>query len=994
MVPIYWFKVIKMTNNPFKGGITYGRPLSDDPGYTYEEYIEQLQSTPLMQSIMRADEALLVYEFKKTNNHITPILKREDGIGYRGPHEKLEQWFSKNFFKLLQERIQYSTQNQEEIENLQNNFIPFKRKIFEITLNNQNCHKNLDLLLKKVLLQQPKETLEKRYELILESVDIAQQRCVPGSALYFLELYSLLNETKTLTYLQNVIKELNPTKAEQLLNFPVLLLEPWQHQTEAYQSWTNNGHKGIIQMATGTGKTIIGIMAIERLAQQKGRKRVIILCHSIAILEQWKMEIVQKLGLQLIQKNIKQDKIIGDTPLRFKNIILHFMTLQSVSRNIEKYANWKSDLIIVDEVHHAVAPEFRKAFEMTSPQTMGLSAYIKKGMQEKILIKELGPSVYELSLDKAIDLGILPRFKWYLHTVFLDIDEKEEFEQLSNQIKKLFQTIKNDYATIQQITNKNITIENLHDFIRIGEEARYKKIDLPEPWIKLHGLLYQRRWIIHRSRPKIEQAVQLASKYAKTKKVILFSMDIQTCEELATQLKEKGCNVFVVHSERKDAHQQLDFFKQVDNGVLIGAKMLDEGIDIPDAEIGINVSSSKTRLQLIQRMGRILRKQKGKKPFFHHFVALPQRNDLVSGEDDITWLDDLAWAQDTALRIGIETEIKEVKEIEQIRKESEKNYIDYLKAKVSGDYGTLRLDNIIKQIPIEVYKLILKALKQSTKEHLTDKAWEKIIRNAFKEHLEEDLTIKIKGLWWILLIGERNPQKILTILQENVDDAYLSQPKTPPIPDESMPLEAQPKQEILHKQPTEEKETEHEYEINEPTNEEPKKIDINIEKTSKEFYKTQQTQAEISQQKTIEESASPIRKIKQPTKETSTQKPELKEMPTTQKTFEPNSAIQSETKDIQKAITTEKEEPQKKEINEKTHLKESNYEPKQTLGTVKETIEEDAHQHLTKLPTESKKFTIVQKEPDQPIPKIELEPKDKPKKKKRRFFSIFMRKKQ
>lgn len=79
--------------------------------------------------------------------------------------------------------------------------------------------------------------------------------------------------------------------------------------------------------------------------------------------------------------------------------------------------------------------------------------------------------------------------------------------------------------------------------------------------------------------------------------------------------------------------------------------MLDEGIDIPDAEVGINVASSRTRLQLIQRPGRILRNRPGKHPVFHHFVAIP-RHYIVS-EDSYSYQNDLAWITDMALKMGI-----------------------------------------------------------------------------------------------------------------------------------------------------------------------------------------------------------------------------------------------------------------------------------------------------------------------------------------------------
>ena len=100
-------------------------------------------------------------------------------------------------------------------------------------------------------------------------------------------------------------------------------------------------------------------------------------------------------------------------------------------------------------------------------------------------------------------------------------------------------------------------------------------------------------------------------------------MDTESCDALALELKKQHKNVFVIHSKiKEDPIRVVNEFRNVPNGILLGVEMLTEGIDIPDADVGINVAFTKTQLQLVQRMGRILRKDGAKKPQFFQFIAV------------------------------------------------------------------------------------------------------------------------------------------------------------------------------------------------------------------------------------------------------------------------------------------------------------------------------------------------------------------------------------
>jgi len=141
-------------------------------------------------------------------------------------------------------------------------------------------------------------------------------------------------------------------------------------------------------------------------------------------------------------------------------------------------------------------------------------------------------------------------------------------------------------------------------------------------------------------------------------------MDIDTADEIAERLNDTAGEVYLAHSKlesssrktRQTVQRNIDAFSKCDNGVLISPKMLDEGIDVPDAEVGINVAGTKTKLQLVQRMGRVLRKHGEQRPHFHHFISMPDEN-YVPGLDSKEYVQELNWVRELGEMIGVQPDI-------------------------------------------------------------------------------------------------------------------------------------------------------------------------------------------------------------------------------------------------------------------------------------------------------------------------------------------------
>jgi len=733
-------------------------PAADGP--SWEEYIAGIEKFGDAAALALADEELIIYKLYKANKQFTPTLRAP----YNFEYPWLEEWFADRFFQLLYERMS----SEGAISNsLIDEFKEFYENICSVSLYNDPHYPSLTdstayLLLKKAL---------KEIGVDPTLLDEISYTLSQGSALFLIELFTRLKAANTI---RSFMSEINGV-SKNIPDFarrPIVLLSPWPHQSKAIESWEQNGQRGILEMATATGKTLVGLMAIERLYSHNQNLRALVLCHSTAILNQWRDESIEKLGLPADRSQSYKNPIV----LQGQNgaLSIQFETIQTAHKDPSQYS---ADLLIVDEVHHEAAPKFKEALKVAAPYRLGLSATIEGGERLDILERYLGPVVYTFGLKEAMETGIIPSFKWLIHPTQLDVEEEAEYTKLTREINTLFLQVSQDRTTISKIAEASgridgntFEISNLNDFIELCRIARYKEVSLPEEWELLQVLVLKRRWILHKSMPKIDWAIELAKAYAPYKKCVLFAMDIESCETIHQRVMGEEIPTYVIHSRLNDrvVRSNIRRFKQEKSGILIAPKMLDEGINIPDAEIGINVASTKTRLQLIQRIGRILRKVEGKSPEFHHFIALPQSDSYINQEDGLNYLDEASWVQNTALRMGLTAEVvaedKFYQGFHNVRENAERLAHEALSGKKQTlHFGTINVGNILSKIPDDVLRKLIAMLSEVPESRkISDEEWAKMLRGAY----DNRTSLNIEGIWWVLIAGHRCSASIGKIIKD------------------------------------------------------------------------------------------------------------------------------------------------------------------------------------------------------------------------------------
>ena len=371
-----------------------------------------------------------------------------------------------------------------------------------------------------------------------------------------------------------------------------ITLRPYQE--EALIQFMSASYRGILAMATGAGKTItalacassiedldliIVVVPIKDLVRQwmDELDKLTDFYYPIAAVgrsDLWKKILYRK--LRLIHGNVQQVK-------RLPTVLVGTysgLSKLTVAELIEDAGGLPvKSLMIADEVHTAGSTQYRRILRDDFAYRLGLSATPIRPHDEEgteFVLDYFSNIIYELDLERAIELGILCEYEYYVYVVTLTDAENEEYQRLTKKIARLFRS-GND--KISGSINR-LTIERS----RIIKSAS-EKIAVLDRIIQDHPL----------------------------KKGMIYCADIDQADTVCHRLSQQGMIVSRFTSrEDKQRSQILNDFSQGRLDALVAVKCLDEGVNIPAAQEAIILASDTSERQFIQRRGRILRKAPGK----------------------------------------------------------------------------------------------------------------------------------------------------------------------------------------------------------------------------------------------------------------------------------------------------------------------------------------------------------------------------------------------
>ncbi len=377
------------------------------------------------------------------------------------------------------------------------------------------------------------------------------------------------------------------------------------YQQKAIESWIGNDCKGILAMATGSGKTRTAIKMLQEFKNHNPGGLIVVVVPYKILASQWIKEIQENTGIapvgvfdnfqnwssQLQNWLVLSEYTSTDAPILVAvNKSFKSSRFQELLTQIE-YIKEKNHLLIVDECHHFNDASSLKKLPESFNFRLGLSAtpydQFEDNPEDRFLEKYFKGIVFEYTLQEAITSGYLCPYDYNVIPVSLNETETDEYEDLS---KKIGQALARE---------RNATDESFN----------------------LDSLISKRTRLLGKAEDKLIKLHQHLVKKGKHKFVLVYCGDgidedegerVKQIEKVSKLLSELNWNVGRISSQENDdlRDRTIDALKREILDAIVSIQVLDEGVDIPSCEIAYILASKRSERVFIQRRGRVLRLSK------------------------------------------------------------------------------------------------------------------------------------------------------------------------------------------------------------------------------------------------------------------------------------------------------------------------------------------------------------------------------------------------
>jgi superfamily II DNA or RNA helicase len=456
----------------------------------------------------------------------------------------------------------------------------------------------------------------------MNSVD-HEQRTIPFGPKESLQLHQLrLLEWMTTTGSKRFAREsldesredhTRPTSLPDVWNL-TKSVKPYEWQAKCVAKWfENNGH-GTVKVVTGGGKTLLALSILQLLHNEHDKDlRAAIVVPTIVLMHQWYDAILE-------HGNLPKETIgrlgggYDDDFGKDHRILISVLASASrqLPRIIDKAKVGRHLLLIADECHRAGAKEMSQVFKSDRTWSLGLSATPEResdddlGYNASQLGKELGPIIYEFNLAEALREGLIPKFTINHYGLPMTPSERNRYEALSRSITDAMSKLR-----------KHREPGSDGDFFSWARTvATRNKGEIGSIAMRFIADTSQRRELLNHLRSR-EEAVQqlIKGEFAinKDARIILFHESIDEVMYLYIRLLDLGLPVIAEHSELPASVREtgLELFRRGIAQIIVSARSLIEGFNVPAVDVGIIVASSGSVRQRIQSLGRVLRRHRG-----------------------------------------------------------------------------------------------------------------------------------------------------------------------------------------------------------------------------------------------------------------------------------------------------------------------------------------------------------------------------------------------
>lgn len=470
--------------------------------------------------------------------------------------------------------------------------------------------------------------------------------------------------------------------------------ELYEWQREAAKKWfTSTGSQpehGIAQVITGAGKTVMALEVLREWLETHPDGVVTVVVPTKVLMQQWLEELVDTLGVPAadigwVGDGQKDD--FSDGTRILVSIVNSAVKDDHLGTAVDD-AGVEHHLLIADECHRYTGEKFSNVFSYYRTAALGLSATPlsniesdERSPEDEMLVEELGEIYYHLSYDKGLDYGLIPEFRINYVGFELTAAERTAYDRLTDGVVDAVSDIEKRYQ--RQLYELDGNFAQKLNSIKNSS-------DTPSPAITDYfEYTQERRELIADAVARQAITLELLQETIDAdKKTIVFQERIKQLERMVAPKEARGRDsttgeIVETDIDRAQLYEQYPALEQVDKkledlfftsdyrpvmyhsgvrnsawndfaiewfrddgfaNVMLSVKALIEGVDVPDADVGIVRVSSGSIRQRIQTLGRVLRT--GDNPDTKSELFVLYARDTVDADifDKYDWRDELSRA--------------------------------------------------------------------------------------------------------------------------------------------------------------------------------------------------------------------------------------------------------------------------------------------------------------------------------------------------------------
>jgi superfamily II DNA or RNA helicase len=402
-----------------------------------------------------------------------------------------------------------------------------------------------------------------------------------------------------------------------------MLLRPWQ--AEALAAWSTTC-RGVVEAVTGTGKTRLAMAAIRVVVDRGGR--ALVLVPTLELQDQWARE------LRAGMPGLRVGRLGGgrDDDLFGHDVVV--ATPHSAAAVPVDLPPGTPGLLVADEAHRYGAPTWGAALKDDFALRLALTATYERGDDGlvEVLAPYFGDVVVRYGYDRAVTDGTVAPFRIALAGVRLDAGERDAYDRADARARQLHRELVGGLGMPKDPAKLFAAVAAV---VAEGEASGHDGAQVRacrEYLVRVR----ERREVAATAAGKLRVCSQIAPALAG-RRTLVFTDTVEQAEDAARHLVRAGLRAETVHGGLPGDRRRirLAVFRRGDLDALVAPRVLDEGVDVPDADVAVVLAAFRTRRQMVQRLGRVLRlKDDGREARLVLAHALDTREDPDHGGHD------------------------------------------------------------------------------------------------------------------------------------------------------------------------------------------------------------------------------------------------------------------------------------------------------------------------------------------------------------------------